>query len=172
MLNRYYAAITPGLHAHGGVIDNFRGDGIMVMFGVLGPLESPCDAALAAAGQLLEQIDRLNGEELVPRGIAPVAVTMGLSYGEVVYGEVGSTDRRDFTALGDAVNVAAHLQGVAKQVGYPLAMTAVFAANLAHPGPGQVDLGMRPIKGHSPLRLYAWSPRAEQQNPGRIVAPQ
>jgi adenylate cyclase len=160
VLNRYYAAITPGLHARGGVIDNFRGDGIMVMFGALQKIDRPCDAALAAAAELLRQIDRLNREELVPHGIAAVRVTMGLAYGDVVYGEVGSPDRRDFTALGDAVNVAAHLQGIAKQVGYPLVMTAVFAENLADPVAGLVDLGMPALKGHSPLRLYAWSPRA------------
>jgi len=160
VLNRYYAAITPGLHAQGGVIDNFRGDGIMVMFGALEELERPCDAALAAAFQLLEQIERLNREELLPRGIAPVGVTMGLAYGDVVYGEVGSPDRRDFTALGDAVNVAAHLQGIAKQVGYPLVMTAVFAANLEPAAVGLTDLGEVVLKGHSPLRLYAGSPRA------------
>ncbi len=158
VLNRYYAAITPGLHAHGGVIDNFRGDGIMVMFGALESLEHPCDVALAAARQLLAQIDRLNREELAPRGIAAVGVTMGLSFGEVVYGAVGSPDRRDFTALGDAVNVAAHLQGVAKQVGHPLVMTAVFARHLARPIEGLVDLGTPPIKGHSPVPLLAWSP--------------
>ena len=165
VLNRYYAAITPGLHAHGGVIDNFRGDGIMVMFGALEELDRPCDAALAAAYQLLEQIERLNREELAPRGIAPVGVTMGLAYGDVVYGEVGSPDRRDFTALGDAVNVAAHLQGVAKQVGYPLVMTAVFAANLESAGDGLTDLGEVVLKGHSPLHLYAGSPRTVPVSP-------
>ena len=167
VLNGYYAAVTPGLHAYGGVIDNFRGDGIMVMFGALEKLAHPCDAALAAACRLLEQIDRLNCEALVPRGIAPVAVSMGLAYGEVVYGEVGSPDRRDFTALGDAVNVAAHLQGVAKQAGYPMVMTAVFVAELVHPADGLVDLGMSAIKGHSPLRIYAWSP---QRTPGLPAA--
>ncbi len=136
------------------------------MFGALQTIARPCDAALAAAGELLQQLDRLNGAELVPCGIAPVRVTMGLAYGEVVYGEVGSPDRRDFTALGDAVNVAAHLQGVAKQVGYPLVMTAVFAENLTFAADDLVDLGMPALKGHSPLRLYAWSPRAA---PGRAA---
>jgi len=171
VLNRYYAAITPGLHAHGGVIDNFRGDGIMVMFGALESLAHPCDAALAAACQLLEQIDRLNREELVPNGIAAVAVTMGMAYGEVVYGEVGSPDRRDFTALGDAVNVAAHLQGVAKQVGYPLVMTAVFAGNLARPPDGLIDLGMPAIKGHTPLPLRAWAPQGWPESPAETASP-
>jgi adenylate cyclase len=165
MLNHYYAAITPGLHAHGGLIDNFRGDGIMVMFGAPLALDRPCDAALAAAQQMLLQIERLNREELVPRRIAGVGVTMGLAYGEVVYGELGSPDRRDFTALGDAVNVAAHLQAVAKQVGQSIVMTAVFAENLGDRPDGLLALGMQQIKGHTPLALFAWSPAASSPPP-------
>jgi len=160
LLNRYYAAVTPGLHAHGGAIDNFRGDGIMVLFGAPRLLAQPCDAAFAAAGQMLAQIDRLNREELAPRGIEPVGVTMGLAFGEVVFGELGSPDRRDFTALGDAVNVAAHLQAVAKQHGIPVAMTAVFVQALAQVPAGLFALGLQAIKGHSPLAVWGWSPPA------------
>ena len=166
VLNRYYTAITPVLHAHGGLIDNFRGDGIMVMFGAPMKLARPCDAALAAAGQMLAQIERLNRDELAPRRIAGVGVTMGLAYGEVVYGELGSPDRRDFTALGDAVNVAAHLQTVAKQVGQSVVMTAVFAENLTGRPDGMRALGMQEIKGHTPLALFAWSPPAPRTQAG------
>jgi class 3 adenylate cyclase/CHASE2 domain-containing sensor protein len=158
LLNRYYAAVTPGLHAHGGMIDNFRGDGIMVLFGAPAPLERPCDTALAAAGQMLARISRLNEEELAPHGIEPIGLTMGLAFGEVVFGELGSPERRDFTALGDAVNVAAHLQSLAKQAGYPVLMSDVFAGNLAARPDTLVSLGLQPIKGHTPLRVFGWTP--------------
>ncbi len=159
-LNHYYAAITPVLHARGGTIDNFRGDGIMVMFGAPDALAQPCDAAFAAAAELLAQARRLNAGVLAARGIEPVAVTIGLAYGEVVYGELGSADRRDFTALGDAVNVAARLQDVAKRVDFPVVMTAVFARRLAARPPALQDLGEQPISGHTPLPVLGWSPPA------------
>jgi len=160
VLNRYYAAVTPGLHAHGGFIDNFRGDGIMVMFGAPDRLERPCDAALSAARHMLAQIERLNREEFAPQRIARIGVSIGLAYGEVVYGELGSAERRDFTALGDAVNVAAHLQAMARRLGQPVVMTAAFAAKLTGRPDGLQVLGLRPVKGHTPLELLAWAPPA------------
>jgi len=165
LLNRYYAAITPGLHAHGGAIDNFRGDGIMVMFGAPLALDRPCDAALAAARDLLARIAQLNRDELEPRFVDGVGASIGLAYGEVIYGELGSPERRDFTALGDAVNVAAHLQAVARRLDRPVVMTEVFAAQLAAPPADLQALGLQDIKGHSALRLYAWSPTPSSASP-------
>lgn len=158
VLNRYYAAITPVLHAHGGTIDNFRGDGIMVVFGATPAPARPCDAALAAAAAVLAAVERFNRDALAPEGVAPVALSIGLAYGEVLFGEVGSADRRDLTALGDAVNVAARAQDIAKHLGLPVVMTAAFAAALAAPPAGLAPLGTRDIKGHTPVALLGWTP--------------
>ena len=58
-----------------------------------------------------------------PARRAPLAVGIGLSFGEVVFGDVGSRDRRDFTVVGDAVNVAARLQDMTKALGCPVLLT-------------------------------------------------
>jgi len=157
-LNRYYASITPVLHAHGGTIDNFRGDGIMVMFGAPQAQAQACDRAFAAARQMLEAIARLNRNELLPRGIDPLEVSVGLAFGEVVVGDLGSAERKDYTALGDAVNVAARLQELAKSLGLAMLMTRAFAQRLTGTDPAVHDLGERPLKGHSPVAVCGWTP--------------
>jgi class 3 adenylate cyclase len=160
VLNRYYAAVTPIVHRHGGTIDNFRGDGIMVMFGAPEPHAAPCEAAFAAAREMVAAVTRLNRAELEALG-APLALSIGLAYGEAVYGDLGSPERKDFTAIGDAVNVAARLQELAKTLGFPVLMTAAFEAQLAAHTRREFAaeaLGDAPLKGHSPVAIAGWQP--------------
>lgn len=161
-LNRYFEAITPVVHRHGGTVDNFRGDGVMAVFGAPEPRNRPCDDAWAAASEILLAIAALNERDLVPRGISPLQASLGMDFGEVVIGEVGSAERKDFTALGDAVNVAARLQELAKQTGYAVCVTARFAAQLSPDVRGGMgSLGVRELKGHSPIEVYGWNSRPE-----------
>ena len=160
VLNRYYGAVTPIVHFHGGTIDNFRGDGIMVMFGAPEPHADPCDGAFRAARGILAALDELNRVQLADYNVS-LAVAIGLAYGEAVFGDLGSSDRKDFTALGDAVNVAARLQDLAKSLGFPVLMTAAFAANLSpatRADAEPVPLGEAPIKGHSSVAIAGWPP--------------
>lgn len=154
LLNRYYAAITPVLHAHGGTIDNFRGDGVMVMFGAPEPLARPEQAALAAARSVLDAVATLNGR-LAAEGRAPLQCAIGVAGGEAVFGDLGSAERKDYTALGDAVNVAARLQDVAREGGHALVVTAAALERAGEPIEGWLALGERPLRGHSPVKIYA-----------------
>jgi len=154
LLNRYYAAITPALHAHGGTIDNFRGDGVMVMFGAPEPLARPEQAALAAAQAVLDAVAALN-LRLAAQGRAPLECAIGVAAGEAVFGDLGSTERKDYTALGDAVNVAARLQDVAREQGHALVVTAAVLERAGGPGEGWLALGECALRGHSPVVLYA-----------------
>jgi class 3 adenylate cyclase len=160
LLNRYFAAITPALHGHGGTIDNFRGDGVMVMFGAPEPLERPAAAAIRAARSVFEAVDRLN-VELVREG-KELALGIGVAHGAAVYGDLGSDDRKDFTALGDAVIIAARLQDLAKELGYPLVATAhaLAAAALEPEFAAEFEpLGTHALKGHSPVEVCGWPRR-------------
>ena len=160
VLNRYYAAVTPVVHFHGGTIDNFRGDGIMVMFGAPEPHAAPCEGAFRAARGILDALDELNRTQLAGYGVT-LSVAIGLAYGDAVFGDLGSTDRKDFTALGDAVNVAARLQDLAKSLGFPVLMTAAFAASLSpetRADSAPEELGETPIKGHSSVAIAGWPP--------------
>jgi len=177
-LNRYYALATPILHAHGGTIDNFRGDGIMVIFGAPKPGADVCDAAFAAARELLQAIANFNREQTRPPGVPPMELAIGLAFGEVLVGDLGSPDRKDFTALGDAVNVAARLQDLGKELGYPVMMTRAFAAELVSSANcGLLDLGLQALRGHTPVAVCAWSGAATIDeaaitvNPGHGAVP-
>lgn len=118
-LNRYYAAITPALHAHGGTVDKFSGDGIMVFFGAPQPSANPARDAVQAALAMLEALAGLN-RELLAEGRAALRVGIGIAYGDAVLGNVGSPQRHDYTATGAATTRAAHIQQYCKQVPYPL----------------------------------------------------
>nr|WP_315252532.1 adenylate/guanylate cyclase domain-containing protein [uncultured Duganella sp.] len=118
-LNRYYAAITVPLHRHGGTIDKFSGDGIMVFFGAPLPSDNPCRDALLAAVGMFEALAQLN-RELAAEGTAPVRIGVGIAYGDAVLGNVGSAQRHDYTATGASTTLAAHIQQHCKEVPHDL----------------------------------------------------
>jgi adenylate cyclase len=105
-LNRFYNSATASLMAHDAIIDKFVGDEVMALFVTAMPTlrSKMCDHMLAAAHDLLATARDACGE--LPLGI-------GLHCGTAWVGNVGSPDIRDFTALGDVVNMAARLQGCA-----------------------------------------------------------
>lgn len=154
-LNRYYAAITPVIHAQGGTIDNFRGDGLMVMFGAPEPMERPARAAIEAALAVCAALDRLNAE-LQTAGEPPLEMALGVAAGDAVYGDLGSPERKDFTALGDAVNVAARLQDVAKELGWRLVVSRAALRESELDAAAFTELGPQSLKGHSPVAVCGW----------------
>ena len=167
VLNRYYAAVTPHIHRHGGTIDNFRGDGLMVLFGAPEPHADPCRAAFEAARQIVQHGRSLLAS--VPDSArAGLDLAVGIAYGEAVFGDLGSGERKDFTAIGDVVNVAARLQDLSKSLGYPVLMTMAVYQRLgpwADPAAAGADAGaqLRPLgevalRGHSPVSIAGWRP--------------
>jgi adenylate cyclase len=160
VLNRYFAAVTPHIHRHGGTIDNFRGDGLMVLFGAPETHIDPCRAAFEAACDIVEHGRRLL-DSIPESARAGLDLAVGISYGEAVYGDLGSGERKDFTAIGDVVNVAARLQDLSKSLGYPVLMTmAVFERLGPMPSsdPGPRPLGEVGLRGHSPVSIAGWRP--------------
>jgi adenylate cyclase len=162
VLNRYFAAVTPHIHRHGGTIDNFRGDGLMVLFGAPEPHPDPCGAAFEAARDIVEHGRRLL-DSIPDSALAGLDLAVGIAYGEAVFGDLGSGERKDFTAIGDVVNVAARLQDLSKSLGFPVLMTmAVFdrlgTARSPDPGSGPRPLGEVALRGHTPVSIAGWGP--------------
>lgn len=110
-LNRYFARMIRVVLAHGGNIDKFQGDGMLVVFGAPNPLKDHAARAMHAAEEMVAEIDHLN-RELVEAGQPAISVGMGLDTGEVVAGHVGSGDRMEFTLIGVPVNNSAYLSKV------------------------------------------------------------
>jgi adenylate cyclase len=110
-LNDYFARMIDAVLAHGGNIDKFQGDGMLVVFGAPNPLIDHAERALGAARAMIEEIEILN-KELTGVGKPQISVGIGLDTGEVVAGHVGSEKRLEFTLIGVPVNNSFYLSKV------------------------------------------------------------
>ncbi|HEV2026971.1 MAG TPA: adenylate/guanylate cyclase domain-containing protein [Candidatus Dormibacteraeota bacterium] len=110
-LNDYFARMIDVVLAHGGNIDKFQGDGMLVVFGAPNPMKDHAAQALRAARGMINEIDRLN-RELINAGKPAISVGIGLDTGFVVAGHVGSERRLEFTLIGVPVNNSSYLSKV------------------------------------------------------------
>jgi adenylate cyclase len=110
-LNDYFRRMIDVVLRHGGNIDKFQGDGMLVAFGAPNPMHDHAQQALMAARSMVHEVDRLN-TELVDQGFSPISVGIGLDTGDVIAGHVGSEKRLEFTLIGVAVNNAAYLSKI------------------------------------------------------------
>jgi class 3 adenylate cyclase len=110
-LNHYFARMIDVVLTHGGNIDKFQGDGMLVVFGAPNPMQDHGAQALRAARGMVQEIDRLN-LELVAAGKSTISVGIGLDTGSVVAGHVGSERRLEFTLIGVPVNNSSYLSKV------------------------------------------------------------
>lgn len=129
VLTAYFNAMTPIVHATGGTVDKFIGDAVMAFWGA--PLDDPQHAEHAVAAAIaMQQAMAVLVADLRARGLPPIHMRIGLHTGRVVVGNVGSEQRFSYTAIGDAVNLAARLEGANKAFGTGILLSAATAAQL------------------------------------------
>jgi class 3 adenylate cyclase len=157
VLNRYFDRMAPCVHARGGSVDSYIGDGLMAHFGHPGTLGNPCQAAFEAARAMLVALEGFN-RELAAEGHPELHIGIGLHAGEAVVGYIGSRERHEYTAIGDTVNVASRVEGLTKEAGHPVVVTAAVVRHLDEPAE-LVPLGPRAIKGHTAMDVFGWSPK-------------
>ena len=128
-LSAFLAQATEIVFKHGGTVDKFMGDAIMAIFGA--PKSHPDDAlrAVRAGLEIVRMADALSARWSGVLGRS-LKVGVGLNSGEAVVGSIGSEVRSDFTAIGDAVNLASRLEGLTKALGIPLLLSEFTAAEL------------------------------------------
>lgn len=139
-LNRYFDCVAGAVLDHGGEVLKFIGDGLLAIFPFEGDRRLPpdmCAAALSAAREAFFRMDEQAEADRVSFGIA-------LHKGAVIYGNIGTEKRLDFTATGSAVNVVSRCEALTRSLGAPLIATADFAALVEDPGS---DLGRHALRG-------------------------
>jgi adenylate cyclase len=149
LLNDFFAEMITIVDRHGGIINKFLGDGFLALFGA--PLADPKAAskALAAGHAMLAAVDKWNAE----RPAQAMRVGIGIHVGDAVTGTVGSPQRKEYTVIGDAVNLAARLEQLTKETGSRL-LVSDSMHDAARPD-GATDLGPMPIRGYGePVRVW------------------
>jgi adenylate cyclase len=113
VLNRYFTAMTDALYRHGGTIDKFLGDGFIGVFGTPIARDDDLERSLIAAVDLQRAFGKLRSRWRAELG-RDIGMGIGLAYGRAVVGNIGSEQRLDYTLIGDVVNTASRLMGVAQ----------------------------------------------------------
>ena len=154
LLNAYFELVAAAVTPRGGEILRFMGDAMLIVFPAdrRGELAPACRAAVAAALEAFERAEQVNRQRCQD-GCPEIRFGIGLNAGKVVYGNIGAPDRLDFTVIGPAVNRAARLETLTKELGVPLLMTGSFAAALGRP---TRSLGLQPMRGlDEPVEVFA-----------------
>jgi len=136
MLNAWLPRACAPVLAHGGNVDKFIGDAVMAVFG--SPVHQPDHArrAIAAAREIAAAAESFRQwlEARFPeRGLPPFAIGIGIHSGKAVVGNLGTERRVEFTAIGDAVNLASRLESSTKELGWRIVASSdtLVAAGLA-----------------------------------------
>lgn len=154
LLNGYFDAMSGPIESHGGEILKFMGDGLLAIF----PLSDPmaCANLLQAISEAQTAVDTLN-EENMQKGYDALGYGIGVHVGDVMYGNIGSRRRLDFTVIGPAVNIASRLESLTKEIKRPVLLSKAFV-EMATCQAQMENLGSFPLRGvGEPIEVYAFS---------------
>jgi adenylate cyclase len=127
----------------------------MVLFGAPNKSVDPCGDAVQCALAMMAQLDQLN-TEFARDGLPTLTIGIGINYGTVTAGFIGSSERHNYSAIGDAVNVAARVEGLTKDLGRKIIITEAVVSRIGDRF--RFDpLGSHKVKGHSPVNVWGIS---------------
>lgn len=154
LLNAYFDAMSEPIERHGGEILKFMGDGLLAIF----PLSNAnaAENLLQAIREAEAAIALLNKDNL-EKGRDPLGYGIGVHVGDVMYGNIGSRRRLDFTVIGPAVNIASRLESLTKETKRPVLLSRAFV-ELAGCASSMEHLGSYPVRGiGAPIEVFAFS---------------
>jgi class 3 adenylate cyclase/CHASE2 domain-containing sensor protein len=166
VLQRYFDRMVHAVHEFEGTVDKFIGDGMMVLFGAPNRSPDPCRAAVRCALAMMAELDRLNAD-FEREGLPTLTIGIGVNYGTATVGYIGSSVRHNYSAIGDAVNVAARVEGLTKELGRKIIITGAVVSRIGE-GFNFDPLGSHKVKGHSPVEV--WGIRTARSTPAAVEA--
>jgi class 3 adenylate cyclase len=150
-LGGWFDCIGGAVHAFGGEVLKFIGDGVLAIFPVGDRPRDACDAALRAvvsAKAGMAHLDTARREQ----GLPPLSFGVALHLGEILWGNVGAADRLDFTAIGPAVNLVSRLEGLCRPLGRTILISSTVAVETST---ALVPLGTHALRGiATPCAVY------------------
>lgn len=165
ILNHYLTEMTEAIMGHGGTLVAYLGDGIIAVFGA--PLEQKdhADRALAAAREMLGPRLEAFNRWVRERGIEEdFGMGVGVNSGVFMAGNVGSTERLEYTVIGDTINTAARMEGLTKGSGHSLFLAESTRFMLLREPPPLVYVGEFDIRGRE-AKMKVWAPADDAPEP-------
>jgi len=152
-LDAWFDRIAGAIHAFGGEVLKFIGDGILAIFPVsTGAPRGACEAALRAVSAARAGMAHLDQQRSL-QGLPPLPFGAALHLGEILWGNIGAADRLDFTAIGPAVNLVSRLEGLCRPLGKTVLVSGALAAETDTP---LIALGTHELRGVvSPCAVFA-----------------
>ena len=153
IMNKALTAQQQAVQKHGGMVDKYIGDALFAIFNAPLDLQKHENKAIECSLDIQKNMEVLN-DELVKKGIKPVTIGIGINTGYAVIGNMGSEQRFDYTAIGDAVNIGARLEsgtkdaGVDLLIGYNTAIKSDYTLKKLEP--------MSAKGKKEPLQVYTW----------------
>lgn len=146
-LNTYFTHMVEIVKKYGGTVDKFIGDAIMVLFGAPISYNDNAKRAVNAAIEMYAQLASIPCDKLkLPEGIG-LDIGIGIHYGEVIVGQIGSSDKTSYTVIGDTVNLAARLEGLTKLYGSKIVISQAVRDELGDEDVNLLLLDSVKVKG-------------------------
>ena len=123
LLNNYFEVLVQPVTAQGGTVDKFIGDALMAFWNAPDEQDDHADLALAAALEIQKVTQAFNNER-VAKGEKPLVTRIGVHTGRVLVGNIGASERMNYTIVGDAVNTTARLEALGKDIGETLCISS------------------------------------------------
>ncbi len=153
MLNEYFQVMVAIITKHKGVVDKFVGDSIMAVWGAPNSSGDDRNDAVRASIEMRIALSELN-DTRTSRGQSAIKIGMGVHAGTAISGTIGSTERMEYTVIGDTVNMAARIEASTKAFGTDLLLSEAVAHSVSERFALELA-GSAQVKGKSePLRMY------------------
>jgi class 3 adenylate cyclase/HAMP domain-containing protein len=155
-LNAHFTGMVDAIVTRRGIVDKYIGDCIMAFFGAPKSFTDDAWQAVQAAFDMLDSLARFN-ERQRARGKTPFRIGIGISYGEVTLGNIGSDKKMDYTVIGEEVNLAARMESLTKDYHEPFVFTDTVRKLVGDRAPCR-PLGVVMVKGIT-LPVHVWTAR-------------